>query len=52
MTTPSTLSPRWDYPSRDYVHKVLDEAFQSRLDTVMEFMGKYASSDFRVAVGK
>ncbi|PWZ52865.1 hypothetical protein Zm00014a_032419 [Zea mays] len=39
MTTPSTLPPRRDYPSRDCVHKVLDEAFQSRLDTVMEFMG-------------
>jgi len=51
MTTPSTLPPRRDYPSRDCVHKVLDEAFQSRLDTVMEFMGKYASPDFRVAVG-
>ncbi|CAD6206456.1 unnamed protein product [Miscanthus lutarioriparius] len=39
-----------DYPSRDCVHKVLDEAFQSRLDTVKELMGKYASPDFRVAV--
>jgi hypothetical protein len=29
---------------------VLDEAFQSRLDTVKELMGKYASPDFRVAV--
>ncbi|KAK8444283.1 hypothetical protein SEVIR_9G110400v4 [Setaria viridis] len=39
-----------DYPSRDCVHKVLDEAFQSRLETVKELMGKYASPDFRVAV--
>jgi hypothetical protein len=39
-----------DYPSRDCVHKVLDEAFQSRLDTIKELMGKYASPDFRVAV--
>ncbi|KAL6843639.1 hypothetical protein ACP4OV_026701 [Aristida adscensionis] len=39
-----------DYPSRDCVHKVLDEAFLSRLDTVKELMGKYASPDFRVAV--
>ncbi|XP_047092306.1 BTB/POZ domain-containing protein At1g63850-like [Lolium rigidum] len=39
-----------DYPSRDCVHKVLDEAFLSRLDTVKELMGKYASPDFRIAV--
>ncbi|KAG8097992.1 hypothetical protein GUJ93_ZPchr0013g35737 [Zizania palustris] len=39
-----------DYPSRDCVHKVLDEAFLSRLETVKELMGKYASPDFRVAV--
>ncbi|TVU45325.1 hypothetical protein EJB05_04809, partial [Eragrostis curvula] len=36
-----------DYPSRDCVHKVLDEAFLSRLETVKELMGKYASPDFR-----
>ncbi|XP_044980151.1 BTB/POZ domain-containing protein At1g63850-like [Hordeum vulgare subsp. vulgare] len=39
-----------DYPSRDCVHKVLDEAFLSRLDTVKELLGKYASPDFRIAV--
>ncbi|XP_006650517.1 BTB/POZ domain-containing protein At1g63850-like [Oryza brachyantha] len=39
-----------DYPSRDCVQKVLDEAFLSRLETVKELMGKYASPDFRVAV--
>ncbi|CAM0875076.1 unnamed protein product [Alopecurus aequalis] len=39
-----------DYPSRDCVHKVLDEAFLSRLETVKELMGKYASPDFRIAV--
>ncbi|GJM96439.1 hypothetical protein PR202_ga13275 [Eleusine coracana subsp. coracana] len=39
-----------DYPSRDCVHKVLDEAFLSRLETVKELMGKYASPDFRVSV--
>jgi hypothetical protein len=39
-----------NYPSRDCVHKVLDEAFLSRLETVKELMGKYASPDFRVAV--
>ncbi|XP_062212250.1 BTB/POZ domain-containing protein At1g63850-like [Phragmites australis] len=39
-----------DYPSRDCVHKVLDEAFLSRLETVKDLMGKYASPDFRVAV--
>ncbi|CAN6287003.1 unnamed protein product [Urochloa humidicola] len=39
-----------DYPSRDCVHKVLNDAFESRLDTIKEQMGKYASPDFRVAV--
>ncbi|KAF8674355.1 hypothetical protein HU200_048185 [Digitaria exilis] len=39
-----------DYPSRDCVRKVLDDAFHSRLETVKELMGKYASPDFRVAV--
>jgi hypothetical protein len=39
-----------NYPSRDCIHKVLDEAFLSRLETVKELMGKYASPDFRVAV--
>jgi hypothetical protein len=39
-----------NYPYRDCVHKVLDEAFLSRLETVKELMGKYASPDFRVAV--
>ncbi|KAG8062409.1 hypothetical protein GUJ93_ZPchr0003g18295 [Zizania palustris] len=39
-----------DYPSRDCVHKVLDEAFLARLETIKELMGKYASPDFRVAV--
>ncbi|KAJ1293834.1 hypothetical protein BS78_01G099300 [Paspalum vaginatum] len=39
-----------DYPSRDCVHKVLDEAFLSRLETVKELMGKYASPDFRVTM--
>ncbi|CAL4927052.1 unnamed protein product [Urochloa decumbens] len=39
-----------DYPSRDCVHKVLNDAFESRLETIQELMGKYASPDFRVAV--
>ncbi|CAN6281598.1 unnamed protein product [Urochloa humidicola] len=39
-----------DYPSRDCVHKVLNDAFKSRLETIQELMGKYASPDFRVAV--
>ncbi|RLN40933.1 BTB/POZ domain-containing protein [Panicum miliaceum] len=39
-----------EYPSRDCVRKVLDDAFRSRLDKVKELMGKYASPDFRVAV--
>ncbi|RRT62075.1 hypothetical protein BHE74_00043690 [Ensete ventricosum] len=38
-----------DYPSRDSVRRVLDQAFLTSLETVKDHLGKYASPDFRVA---
>ncbi|THU50927.1 hypothetical protein C4D60_Mb06t25530 [Musa balbisiana] len=38
-----------DYPSRDSVRRVLDQAFFTSMETVKDYLGKYASPDFRVA---